>query len=122
LREIRQAALPGVQQRARAGIGQRGDHGDAEQAFGHHAPRLPCSRCAASNAASCSGVASLWCFAFHCANGSPVNRLARLVLAHREAARFRGFAIPVGQAVAAEAGQDHQVDVLHVGAVVHEVL
>src|SRR5690606_9642010 len=30
-------------------------------------------------------------------------------------------AIPVGQAVAAEAGQDHQVDVLYVGALRHQV-
>jgi hypothetical protein len=30
-----------------------------------------CFACAASKAASCSGVASRWCRAFHCANGSP---------------------------------------------------
>jgi hypothetical protein len=33
--------------------------------------QLACLRCAASNAASCSGVASLWYLAFHSANGIP---------------------------------------------------
>src|SRR5690606_15703041 len=43
-----------------------------------------------------------------------VHDRACLVLVERDAV-FRGrLAIPIGQAVAAEAGEDHQVDVLHV--------
>src|SRR3546814_17635290 len=45
-----------------------------------------------------------------------VNVFARLVLAHRRALGIGGFTQPVGQAVAAKAGQIHQIDVLHVGA------
>jgi len=42
-----------------------------------------------------------------------IDRLARLIAIHRS---VRGFADSVGQAVAAEAGQPHQVDVLDIGA------
>src|SRR5262249_14398888 len=45
-----------------------------------------------------------------------VDALAGLILCHRLSALFGSLAIPVGEAVATEAGQDHQVDVLHVGA------
>src|SRR6266702_6309634 len=48
--------------------------------------------------------------------GHAVDRLAALVLAHREALGVGLFLHPVRQAVAAEAGQIHQIDVLHVGA------
>jgi len=41
---------------------------------------------------------------------------ARLVLAQRDPALGRGLAIPVAQAIAAEAGGDHHVDVLHIRA------
>ena len=51
-----------------------------------------------------------------------VDRFARLVPGHGDAARFGGFAVPVRQAVAAEAGEDHQVDVLHVRSFLHQVL
>ena len=50
-----------------------------------------------------------------------VDRGARLLAIHRDPALRRGFAVPVGEAVAAEAGQDHQVDVLHVGPRLEEV-
>src|SRR5262245_9263957 len=45
-----------------------------------------------------------------------VDNLARLVLAQPLPLLLGGFLIPVGEAVAAEAGEVHQVDVLHVGA------
>ena len=48
--------------------------------------------------------------------GHAVDQLAGLVVGHRLAALLRGGAIPLGQAVPAEAGEVHQVDVLHVGA------
>ena len=67
----------------------------------------------ASILASCSGVASFWWRAFPFGLGHAVDRLARLVAAE---GAFGGFADPIGQAVAAEAGQAHQVDVLGVGA------
>src|SRR4029453_6441294 len=47
-----------------------------------------------------------------------VDALARGVLVHFDAARFGGFAVPVGKAVAAEARCDHKIDVLHVGTLV----
>ena len=45
-----------------------------------------------------------------------VDRLPALVPGHRHAALVGGFLHPVRQAIAAEAGEIHQVDVLHVGA------
>src|SRR5580704_10761922 len=48
--------------------------------------------------------------------GHAVDDLAALVLGHRQALGVGRVLHPVGQAVAAEAGQIHQVDVLHVGA------
>ncbi len=45
-----------------------------------------------------------------------VDRLSALVLAHRHAVRIGRILHPVGQAVAAEAGEVHEIDVLHVGA------
>src|SRR5580698_5516770 len=45
-----------------------------------------------------------------------VDDLAALVLGHRQALGVGRVLHPVGQAVAAETGQIHQVDVLHVGA------
>ena len=48
--------------------------------------------------------------------GHPVDQLAGLVIGHRLAALLRGGAIPLGQAGPAEAGEVHQVDVLHIGA------
>src|SRR5690606_37425859 len=53
--------------------------------------------------------------------GHAVDGLAGLFLVHFEPGLERGLAVPVGQAVAAEAGQDHQVDVLDVGARLVEV-
>src|SRR5690606_17930835 len=53
--------------------------------------------------------------------GFPVDRLARLLLRQLDAVFGGGLAVPVGQAVAAEAGADHQVDVLHVRPLVHQV-
>src|SRR4051812_5126705 len=50
-----------------------------------------------------------------------VNALARLVLAEVHAALGGRFAIPVGEAVAAETGEYHQVDVLHIGALLVEM-
>src|SRR6516162_10402457 len=44
-----------------------------------------------------------------------VNPLAALVLGHRYTACIGGVLHPVRQAIAAEAGEIHQVDVLHVG-------
>src|SRR5215469_11866907 len=51
-----------------------------------------------------------------------VDALARRILAQLGAALGGSFAIPVGEAIAAESGQDHQVDVLHVVALDVEVL
>src|SRR5580700_502279 len=48
--------------------------------------------------------------------GHAVDDLAAFVLGHRQAFGVGRVLHPVGQAVAAEAGQIHQVDVLHVGA------
>jgi hypothetical protein len=48
--------------------------------------------------------------------GHAVDDLPRLLLRHLDAGRAGRVAIPVGEAVAAEAGEIHQVDVLHVGA------
>src|SRR5262245_61807414 len=45
-----------------------------------------------------------------------VDDLAALVLAHRHAFFVGGVLHPVGEAIAAEAGEIHQVDILHVGA------
>ena len=45
-----------------------------------------------------------------------VDRLTALVLGHRHTAGVSGLLHPVRQAIAAEAGEIHQVDVLHVGA------
>ena len=47
--------------------------------------------------------------------GHAVDDLARRVLVHRDAARGRRLLVPAAQAVAAEAREVHQVDVLHVG-------
>src|SRR5262249_52092059 len=44
-----------------------------------------------------------------------VDDLAALVLGHRHALLVRRLLHPVGEAIAAEAGEIHQVDVLHVG-------
>src|SRR5690242_19212582 len=46
----------------------------------------------------------------------PVNDLAGLRIGHLDALLARLLAVPARQAVAAEAGEIHQVDVLHVGA------
>jgi hypothetical protein len=70
----------------------------------------------ASNAASLARPASVWYFALPLGIGHAVDDLARLVLVERDARLVGRVAIPVGQAVAAEAGEVHQVDVLHVGA------
>ncbi len=51
-----------------------------------------------------------------------VDGFARLLLGHGPALRFGRFAVPIAQAVAAEAGENHQVDVLHVGAFLVEML
>ena len=48
--------------------------------------------------------------------GLAVDMFAGGMFFHRHAAFDGRVAIPVGQAVAAEAGADHQVDVLHVAA------
>ena len=61
--------------------------------------------------ASCSGVASLWYFAFHSSKGMPWMS-ARLGLVAGET----GIADPVGKAVAAEACKAHQLDVLRIVA------
>src|SRR5690606_12526649 len=53
--------------------------------------------------------------------GFSVQRFAGLVPAHVDAACLRRVAIPVGQAVATEAGEDHQVDVLHVRPLLEQV-
>src|SRR5262245_24599952 len=45
-----------------------------------------------------------------------VERLPALGLGHRHAARIGGVLHPVRQALAAEAGKIHQVEVLHIGA------
>ena len=50
-----------------------------------------------------------------------VDAFARLILAEVDAALGGRFAVPVGEAVAAETGQDHQVDVLHIRALFVEV-
>src|SRR5262249_15179214 len=46
----------------------------------------------------------------------PVDDLAGVGIGHRDALLLGGGAVPFRQAVAAEAGQVHQIDVLHVGA------
>ena len=43
-----------------------------------------------------------------------VDPLARFLATDRRACGLGGFLIPVGQTVAAETGEDHQIDVLHV--------
>src|SRR5690348_14864724 len=43
-----------------------------------------------------------------------VDQLARSILIEGNAILCRGFAIPVSQAVAAEARQSHQIDILHI--------
>ncbi len=48
--------------------------------------------------------------------GFAVDALARGLAIQLQATRGGRFAVPVGQAVAAEAGVDHEVDVLHVAA------
>src|SRR5579872_6974039 len=48
--------------------------------------------------------------------GHAVDDLARLRIGERDALFFGRLAIPARQTVAAEAGEVHQVDVLHVGA------
>jgi hypothetical protein len=124
LREVEQFALLGIHPSARAGVGEdgNGDEQAGEEGLPNDAPHegIPL-RCAASKAASCSGVASRWCFRLPVGERLAVNGGAGFVLRHADAALFGGFAVPVGQAVAAEAGEDHQIDVLHVAAVVHEV-
>src|SRR5215218_8426055 len=44
-----------------------------------------------------------------------VDRFAALILAHWHALGVRCFLHPVGEAIAAEAGEIHHVDILHVG-------
>src|SRR6056297_333227 len=44
------------------------------------------------------------------------------ILGHLDAALMRGLLIPATEAVAAEPGEVHQVDILHVGALVHQVM
>src|SRR5688500_18424307 len=48
--------------------------------------------------------------------GHAVDVCAAVVLGERDGALVRGVLQPVGQAVAAEAGQIHEIDVLHVRA------
>src|SRR6476646_3362367 len=48
--------------------------------------------------------------------GHAVDDLARLGIAERDALLLGRGAIPFRQAVAAEAGEVHQIDVLHIGA------
>src|SRR5262245_61395491 len=47
--------------------------------------------------------------------GHAVDRLAALVLAERYPLRVSGVLEPIGEAIAAEAGEIHQIDVLDVG-------
>ena len=47
-----------------------------------------------------------------------VDALARRVLVDVDAARLGSFAVPVGEAIATEAREYHQIDVLHVAALV----
>src|SRR5882762_8879800 len=49
-----------------------------------------------------------------CLIGHAIDGLAALVLAHRRALGVRRLLQPVGQAVAAEAGEVHQIDVLDI--------
>lgn len=42
--------------------------------------------------------------------------LARLLLVHIDAACFRGGQVPLPQAIAAETGKIHEVDILHIRA------
>lgn len=51
-----------------------------------------------------------------------IHRLARIVLAQRDALLNGGIAVPVREAIPAEAGEDHQVDVLHVCARMHQMV
>ena len=68
-RHVQQLALAQQHRHAQRGVAQRcGQQRECEQA---HPQRGGCARCAASNSASCSGVAAFWCIAFHCANGMP---------------------------------------------------
>src|SRR4051794_33355758 len=48
--------------------------------------------------------------------GHAVDDLARLGIAERDTLLLGGGAVPFRQAIAAEAGEVHQVDVLHIGA------
>src|SRR6185437_9297347 len=48
--------------------------------------------------------------------GHAVDDLARLCIGQRDAAFFGGLAVPARQAVAAEAGEIHELEVLHVAA------
>src|SRR5262245_55258996 len=45
-----------------------------------------------------------------------VNELAALLLAHRHAARVGRVLHPIRQAIATKAGEIHEIEVLHVGA------
>ena len=54
--------------------------------------------------------------------GHPVHHRARLVLGHVQTPRHRRLLIPAAQAVAAEPGKGHQVDVLHLGPLDQQML
>lgn len=54
--------------------------------------------------------------------GHAVEDFARLFLAKGDTPFGGGFLIPATQAVPAEARQVHEVDVLHLGAIFHEML
>ncbi len=53
--------------------------------------------------------------------GHAVDRFARRILVHLHAAGVGLFLIPARETVAAEAGEGHQVDVLHIGPVLHQM-
>src|SRR5690554_776431 len=55
-------------------------------------------------------------------HGHPIENLARFVFAHLDSARVRGLLIPTAQAIAAKSGEVHHIDILHIGALFHQVL
>src|SRR6266508_1801219 len=48
--------------------------------------------------------------------GHAIDLLARLIAAHRQPARLGLLLVPVGQAIAAEAGEVHEIDVLDIAS------
>ena len=63
---------------------------------------------------SWSSVALPWCSFFHVRVRHPVHLLARLLVRQPEPEGRGADVVPLAQAVAAEAGEDHHVDVLRV--------